>query len=631
MRILTFLAVLIVLATHSTAQVKKADSLEKKLEVSDTPTRAWIQLELAKIYRYQDPARSTQIANEVLAYAKSVKNDSLQTAALLEISFGEWSKGNLTEALDYFDQTIDYAVKINNDGLLARAYGGVGNVYQMAEEYFSAMDYYEEALEIFAEQGNTERIIAMYNNLGRGYMMMNQFDSAEHYLYLANNTIDDAHAYMRPILQYNIAELKYEQEKLLESEALLRKAAAVAEQNNDIRGQIRCAQLLAEILLRNRQYEEGLALAEEAAKLAPPTNVKELIYISFKTYANALSYTDQHQAAYDYLNKSNIYKDSIQSALVLSRLKIKEYEKTNSRIQFLEKERQLITESQQRQRYLIYALSVIVLLAFLTAWIYYKSRQKISLANQNLAKNNKQIEQQKTEIQLQANELREVNQLKNKIISIITHDMKGPLIALHSTVELINLKVLEQGELEAMIPELTEKVRSTNDLLNNLVTWAKGLIQGGKHELAEVEIGQIVHNEIQTLEFALKSKKVEVKTTVPENLRVKTNPNIVSIAVRNLISNAIKFSHEAGVVEVSTTEDTEKVVVQVLDHGVGIDPEKLGQLFSNTDINEKGTKGESGSGLGLILIKDLVTLVGGDILISSEQGKGTTARLVIPR
>ena len=457
------------LPAFTIAQVEKADSLGRAIKKADFPQKALLQLELAKIYRYQEPTTSTSYSLSVLAYADSINNDSLKVASLLEVSFGEWSRGNLTKALDYFDQTIGLAGKISNQDLLARAYGGVGNVYQMVEEYFSAMEYYREALKIFTAGNNIERIIAMYNNLGRGYMLMSQFDSAEHYLYLAYNSIDEAHEYMKPILQYNIAELRFKEEKLLESEALLRKAAATAGQNGDLRGQIRSAQLLAEIHLRNRQYEEALQLASEAAEMAPKTNVKELIYISFNTYSRALSMAKEYEAAYNYLNKSNIYKDSIQNALVLSRIKIKEYEKTNSKISFLEKERKLITESQSRQQYLIYALSVIILLAFLIAWMYYRSKQRISLANKSLAQNNKQIEKQKSEIQLQANELREINQLKNKIISIITHDMKGPLIALHSTVELINLKVLEQDELEAMIPELTEKVRSTNDLLNNLL------------------------------------------------------------------------------------------------------------------------------------------------------------------
>jgi signal transduction histidine kinase len=228
-------------------------------------------------------------------------------------------------------------------------------------------------------------------------------------------------------------------------------------------------------------------------------------------------------------------------------------------------------------------------------------------------------------------ELERLNQVKDKFFSIISHDLRSPINALSGLLDLLDKGAVKPEELTNHVKELKTRFNHTRTLLNNLLDWT--LLQMDKLNLqpTRIDLRKIVDENIQLL-GAVQTKQISLVNEIPLNAIAFADSNTINLVIRNLMTNAIKFTNDGGSVTLGAVERTGEWVVSVSDNGIGINADVLKILFDKTaPYTTRGTANEKGTGLGLILCKEFVEKNGGRIWVESEVGKGSKFTFTIPK
>ncbi len=229
-------------------------------------------------------------------------------------------------------------------------------------------------------------------------------------------------------------------------------------------------------------------------------------------------------------------------------------------------------------------------------------------------------------------ELEILNQEKNKFFSIIAHDLKSPFTALLGFAELLVMKgdQLPPDMVKQYATAIDRSGRKVFDLLENLLDWARIQMDKIAFEPGPHDLQFLIHKTTELMSGVVAGKGVTFTANVPP-LTVFADADMVDTIVRNLVQNAIKFTPEGGEVTVAAENHGENIAITVSDTGVGMPPDRVVNLFSlDKQISTTGTGGEPGTGLGLLLCKDLVEKNGGTLEVESEIGKGSAFRFFLP-
>lgn len=230
-------------------------------------------------------------------------------------------------------------------------------------------------------------------------------------------------------------------------------------------------------------------------------------------------------------------------------------------------------------------------------------------------------------------QLSEANATKDKFFSIIAHDLRNPfnLLMGYSDINLKNIQAKRYHKMEEAGKIIKESAEQGYILLNNLLKWSQAQQGGLKFNPEYLNLKEHVESITSLLLNAAKQKNIRIKYLFKDDLKLYADKNMLETILRNLISNAIKYTNHAGEVSISAKEKKKHVIVKISDTGIGIDPVNIPKLFKmEENFSSYGTHGEKGSGLGLILCKEFVDRHNGKIEVESEPGKGTSFRFTLP-
>ena len=231
----------------------------------------------------------------------------------------------------------------------------------------------------------------------------------------------------------------------------------------------------------------------------------------------------------------------------------------------------------------------------------------------------------------QALELEKLNQLKDRIFSIISHDLRGPLVNLSEVLKMVAQDLISDKEFKEISPALSKDIIYTTDLLENLLHWSRSQLKGFGISKEFFNVRNVVLNEINYHLPAANLKHINIIHDIFPNEVAYADVLMFQIVVRNIINNAIKFCHSGCDVHISANYGKDKMInIRIKDSGTGISTEFLEKLFTDDNISSRGTQNEKGTGLGLMICKDFMNRNGGDISVESEMGKGTTFLLTLP-
>lgn len=242
---------------------------------------------------------------------------------------------------------------------------------------------------------------------------------------------------------------------------------------------------------------------------------------------------------------------------------------------------------------------------------------------------NRQLEEAMLREQKQREEIEYLYSVQKRIASIIAHDVRNPLGSIASTIRMYENKMIDEYKLRMFIQLLDTQVNATLTLLNNLVEWGKIQLQEQANNVSCVPVAELIDRSFIEVRALADAKQIRLVNNIEPDLLVGIDRNVTGFAVRNLLTNALKFT-EKGEVSVSACFCEEGLQFRVKDSGIGMSAAVVGQLFKTNERNwRKGTRNETGSGLGLLLVNEFIVKNGGSISVESTEGCGTCVSFVV--
>lgn len=534
---------------------------------------------VASLY-YKQSKNNLAIRSFIDLYNKvdSLKDWNLKSKLLINIGNVYRRISEEKTALDYYKKAIMLSKQYNYYNTLRLAYTNSASIYLSQKKYDEALKCLKKSIALNIKMSDYSGNAQIYNQTGRVYLRLGMYDLAEKRLLQA---VD----YSK---QYN------SKEYLIESYLSL-----------------------IEVKLRTKKYTRSYKyLLMTSALLKDYANLKLRSSMN-RLYSEYYFENKKFKKAYEYRLKHEIVEDSIG---VRERIKVVEEQRTRfetraiiSENKALKKESVLNQKSSEKKSDAIkfLGLTVCFMMLFLIH-SYAMSRKNIKI-NKKLGKLNLKLS--------------EVNNTKDKFFAILSHDLRSPFNTIIGFSNLINEEVnlLDEHEnLKEYSAELVGSSERTLDLLDSILAWAKGHSNIMTVKKDKLDIENIFDTVANIYSISLKEKCIECVVKCDYDYEMEGDEDIVKTILRNLLSNSIKFTRTYGKIELGCTIKDDKTVLYIKDNGIGISKANQNKIFSVKDnISNRGTNNEAGSGAGLILIKDLAIMNGGDIWFESEEGKGT--------
>jgi signal transduction histidine kinase len=239
------------------------------------------------------------------------------------------------------------------------------------------------------------------------------------------------------------------------------------------------------------------------------------------------------------------------------------------------------------------------------------------------------LNSQRHVIQSQSENLRALNNTKDRLFSIIAHDLRSPLSSLKGVMQLLDNEFISKEEFKQLSKRLQENVDNVHGMLENLLLWSLSQMEGIKPNVKPFDLNFIIDETIQLFKEVSDQKQIDLNVNSNIHLKAMGDEFQIRTVLRNLLNNALKFTPTNGQINIKSSVNKHFINLKISDTGVGIRKEDLALIFTNPKLN-MGTAGEKGTGFGLFLCKELIEKNGGTIEINSEIGKGTIIELSLP-
>ena len=556
--------------------------------------------------------------------AKELGNKDLSLRIINNLAGENAYKGDYAHALTGYLEAIEIAEEIDDKKMLSIMNENIANLYASQKDYEQSLDFYKKVKKINGELGNEIIIAETLSNLASVYADMGKLDYA---MFNINSSVGifekhkiiDWLAFTYEIKgkiylkenKYKWALYWYNQSELLHSDL------------DDDRGKIDLYNGMAEAYLGQGKDSISEKIALQAYAISDRIQFMEgtqkcaytlyRINKNKKNYSEALNFHELYQKLSDTLSRNENKKS-------LTMLKTKtEYDKQKQTL-IEENEKALA----QQQRYIIAALAILVVFIIIIILVYRAEKIQKRL--------NKELEVKKEILEKRESELQDSNETKTKLFSIIGHDLRGPVGALQELLRLYADGDIETDEFLEFVPKLREDVDHISFTLNNLLSWGHTQMNGAVTKPSLMALESLVSENIKLLSEIAKKKSIKIVSELVENTLTWSDSNQIDIVVRNLISNALKFTPQNGMITISARERDNLWEVSIKDTGVGMDKITVKNLFEkNSNITTYGTANEKGTGLGLALCKEMVEKNGGSIWVESALRKGSCFFFTLPK
>jgi two-component system, sensor histidine kinase and response regulator len=600
------------------AQNKVIDSLQQLLDTTrDDAKQILVLQELATQFIYIQPDKTIQIGEQALTLSK-LKKDKVNTCISLNtIGYGHWGKGNSLAAFQYYRQSLEMANALGNELLITRNYQSIGNIYNQSGYYQKALTLLADVRPVYERYGEYPLLTFAYNSTAYAFIYLKQYDSATRYLGLALPLAQKYRPLLHPTILFNYADMSFKQKNLVASRQYLDQSLSLALSVHDVRMISRSNQLLAEINLLEGYLDTAFIQAVKAVTAAQQAGIKESAFPSYLTLSRVSEARGDKASALGYLQVYNMLKDSVRDRGVASTINLYEYDQQQSKISILRAEK-------RQDRIFLYSAIAVLLLVGLFLVYAIRMRGKTERINRLLeAKNN--------EVAQQARQLKDMNDVKSKLFSIVAHDLRSPLANIIGILRLLEDDSIQSEDIVPHLPALTQNVGETIVMLDNLLQWSRSQLQGVAAKPTPFSINEVILSKIKLYEQEARRKDITLHSLVQQNETVYADKNMIAIVLQNLINNAVKFTGKGGSIWIDTSRTINKAVtVTVSDTGRGINNENIRKLVDGQGFTSEGTSYEKGLGLGFQICKEFVSLNNGKILIKSEENKGTTIQVTLP-
>jgi signal transduction histidine kinase len=480
------------------------------------------------------------------------------------------------KALNFYFQALAIFKKLNDLHMISSTLDDIGSAYNTTRKLFEARYYFNQAMKIARSSEDLFLIAAITDNLGINFRLTHQYDSALFY-----------HHYS--IILFN--KLKSEQ---------------------SIGPYVNLARLYLEI---NMPDSAKYYLDKSNQSVSKDYTLRLMIDI-YNLYTEYYKKTNNLSKALEYFKLSIQIKDSMQSEKNINRLLNMQIDYEREKLKAEKEIQDLKMKRNQNQRNfsIVFAVLIMMLTILLYSRFILKKRTNRLLLEKN-------------------NQLQIANQTKDKFFTIISHDLKNQLIAFQNISQVLaeNFSQIAEEKKQHLVIRINNSAITLYSVLENLLTWSSAQLQGFEYQPELLNIKHLTDEICSELDLQSDKKSIRVINKLATETYVLADKNMTRDILRNLIHNAIKYSPENSEVMISTKEFNKMLEISIIDNGIGISEADLKKLF-RLDVNHKeiGHHKEKGSGLGLIIVKDFVEKMGGNLWVESIEGKGSIFKFSLP-
>jgi signal transduction histidine kinase len=646
------LLVILLLGLLTKTGAETASGNPKGKQKNQASQRLEILLGKARIGTYNLDNLALNYSETAYLLADSLDNQTAMAEAALLSGIAWKIRGDMAQSLVRLFQAAVLYKSLGNNKEYARTLRETGETYRASALYDHALMYLYQALEIEKSDHEPTGYAYTCGRLAATYLeVLYSLEEYKIYLDIDNRTSQEA-----TIIIDSVANIKSAADSCLH---YIRLTDSLAGEHAIQTLKVSNYVVLASYLSTIKKHEEALGIlkqAEREIQLYGPGNELPLVYYNM---ANILYIRNKYDSAihfatisYGLSKKLNIQVYHLLLAGLLTRIYsekgdfktayyyLKEYYQLREtyylndieikRLSYirdteLQARKREIEIQKTRQRYLlsIFILVITFLAAFLAVY-YRKARQHKNLNRELSAKN--QL------IHGQNEQLAEMNAEKDKFFSIIAHDLRSPFGAMLGLTELMVSRDSDYtlNDMQDLAANLNQTAQSTFNLVENLLEWSRlqrGLIQP---EPFMLNVQEMATDCLNAMQGEIIAKDIHIQTNIHEDISIYGDLRMVQTALRNIISNAVKFTPRGGKVSLCAIKENHQVRISISDTGVGIPGILQSRIFSFDDRKtRKGTEGEKSSGLGLTMSKEFIERNRGSIEFESEEGKGSTFTLIL--
>ncbi|MCC5920829.1 MAG: tetratricopeptide repeat-containing sensor histidine kinase [Cyclobacteriaceae bacterium] len=632
-RLITIAAFLLVITMSSSFSTPLEDSLKKlppdqALRLADELIRsgesktnkseilrfmAFINLKYLKDY---EKALEYSLESLIEDERKNNRNGILQNRRNLAEIYLEVN--DFLQHRDQWRKILEHANDQNDFELRAEAYFVLAQSEVRLENQGNALDFYYEALRIYEELSKKGKEALVHAHISYLWIRMNEEEQAQKYMELAvRNLQHGENSYDRAMTIFKKAQFHQYRRQYDAAKRDFERAKTLFEAGRNVEDLTKCYLQLGRVYFELNDNKKALNEWQQGLKIAGKSgNRRDLrqfydqlfgYYVKQNDAAKALAYKNLFVQINELINSEESINELIQ---LENKFEIK---KKENEIGLLLKDKEINELQLQRQQTrLIFTFSLSgLLLVFLVIGGYYY-RDKV--------KSKKELENLNTKLQ-------ELNDTKDKFFSIIGHDLKGPLNSLSSFTHLLSnhSEHLSKEEIKKLSADIDHSLKNLKNLLNNLLEWARSQTGGLVMSPEKLDILPRISGVKETLAGQAAEKQINLEIHGKPDIYAHADPNAFDTVIRNLVSNAIKYTPESNKIAIHFWKKGDYIQVSVKDSGIGM-PEKVQESLFKIDKvqSREGTSKEKGTGLGLILCKELVELNDGRIYFESKEGEGST-------
>ena len=648
-----FFLILFSFSAQIFAQQSKADSLEAVLPSLKGEEKVDVFNHLADIYQYIDSEKSIDYAEKSIKLASKIDYQHGLAWAYGSLGFGYTNIDN-QKAVKYTKKALKIRRQINEKAGVATSLNVLGVIKYYESDYLASIEYHLEAMHMREKIGDENKIAVSYNAIALVYMALDDFETARDYLDKALKIrVKQDYKTGIGVIKANIGEIYFRQGKYEEAGRFFKEALEVNEEIGNVKSTANTLVNIGRTNFELGKLDEALDYYRQAEKiyigldekhgLAQAQNGIALIHqkkgnidlviesaLSALQNADAVNSLNRKSLAAEILNTAylsiedyknaykylKIHKETSEGLTVTDRLKKLARVEFDHKLAKMKEEQNAALVRQEKYIQFLMVTLILSLIIFTLIIIGYIHKRK---TNKKLNELNAQLQ--------------ELNSSKDRFFSIIAHDLRGPFQTILGYSEALTSQIayLEKEEIHEFSENLYTSLQKQYELLNDLLHWSQ--LQNGSFELKSEPI--LLHEElnkiIEAMEFTAFQKEIKIVNQIKKDFIVYADRNMLRLVLRNLISNGLKFTNKSGTVKISSVKKEKFAEISVADNGIGMAKKDLERLF-RIDINHstRGTKNERGTGLGLILSKEIIEKHSGEIRVISEVNKGSNFTFSIP-
>jgi signal transduction histidine kinase len=569
--------------------------------------------DIADSYYYVIPDSALIYFNKALEIALLDKNREREAYFRMKIGGVYYLKGEYSFALENFLNGLDISREIYYKRGIALGLNGLGIVYNMHQQERQAIERHKESIAICIEIGDSLLWAVNLHNIGLSLDQLKERDSA---ILIADSTIHLLKHIGNTLEQFRIFNFKgwtyFNMRDYRKAEAEFMRV--IRDSSYDNKWEIGYALLgLASVSQKLGDIEQSIEYGLQSLKLAREIGALWDLQQTTKVLAESYAFEQNYEEAFRYQLLFKAYSDSIFNQTKnaeINYMQLRYHEGENARLML---ENELKQQRIDKKNLQIFGYAIGLGLLAILAFILYKQIAQKTRMNQKLA---------------------QLNAEKDKFFSIIAHDLKSPFNSILGFSNLLVEQIPEKDYdgIEKYAKIIQQSSKRAMNLLMNLMEWSRSQTGGMKFNPADYELASLIDNTTLLLSSSAEQKSINISNTSPLNVTVFIDKAMISTVLRNLISNAIKYSNSGGEVRISAEVKTEGVLVSVGDTGVGISKANIEKIFRiDESFSTPGTNNENGTGLGLILCKEFVEKHNGEIWVESKEGLGSTFSFTIPK